>query len=75
MSYKAFASLKESIEIETIEKMSSKEINVLLNNQCEKMESLIGLLIEADEYLNTNSLTAIGHNSILHKKFKEAVNT
>lgn len=29
-----------------------------------------GLLREADEYLETNNLTSIGHGSILHKKFK-----
>jgi hypothetical protein len=28
------------------------------------------LLREADEYLETNNLTNIGHGSILHKKFK-----
>lgn len=35
-----------------------------------KNRRLRGLVIEADDYLDTNDLTSIGHGSILHKKFK-----
>lgn len=32
------------------------------------------LIKEASDYLDTNELTQISSNSILHKKFKEAIN-
>ena len=34
---------------------------------------LEALIKEADEYLNTNSMTSIGSGSILHNKFKQAL--
>lgn len=43
MSYKAFAALKEHVELETIKQMPPEQINKLLNDQHEKiklMESL-----------------------------------
>jgi hypothetical protein len=40
MSYKAFAALKEQVEIEVIERMSSKDINAMLNEQREKINEL-----------------------------------
>ena len=38
----------------------------------ERVGKLEALCKEADEYLNTNDMTNIGHGSILHKKFQEA---
>ena len=37
-----------------------------------KLEAAEALIKEADEYLDINKLTSIGHGSILHRKFKEA---
>lgn len=75
MSYKAFSALKEKAELAAIEGMTSSEINAVLNSQHDKIQALTKLIKEADEYLDTNSLTSIGSGSSLHKKFKDAINT
>lgn len=33
------------------------------------------LIREASHYLDTNNMTSIGHNSVLHRKFKDATDT
>lgn len=38
----------------------------------DQVDKLKELCKEADEYLNTNDMTSIGHGSILHRKFQEA---
>ncbi len=43
------------------------------NKQHARAEKLRAVVIEADEYLETNELTSIGHGSILHKKLKALV--
>ena len=53
--------------IENIKLQSSRDIAQ------EKIDDLINIVAEADEYLDTNKHTNIGNGSILHKKFKEAL--
>ena len=38
----------------------------------EGIRNIKSVLAEADQYLDTNHLTSIGHGSILHQRFKEA---
>ena len=40
MSYKAFAALKEHVDIEMLKTMSYEEINALLNKQKERIDEL-----------------------------------
>tara|TARA_R110000851_G_scaffold79972_1_gene176232 strand:+ start:467 stop:652 length:186 start_codon:yes stop_codon:yes gene_type:complete len=51
---------------------NKKKLNLdnLLSDRVCYLESLI---LEADDYLSTNNLTQISSGSILHHKFKEAL--
>ena len=56
-------------------KLSAKQAGKLYQKTMrleDEVKELKALLKEADEYLDTNSFTNIGHKSILHTKFKEA---
>ena len=50
--------------------LSSKDSVQILNHLNEENAEMKALLKEASDYLDTNNLTSIGHDSILHKKFK-----
>ena len=52
---------------------SRAHLEELLSEERAKTDHLKKLIAEASEYLDTNSFTNIGHGSILHRKFKEAV--
>lgn len=47
--------------------------NLCVRHHNAKVQELVELLKEADEYLNINHMTNIAHGSILHRKFQEAV--
>ena len=47
--------------------------NLCVQHQAVKVKELVDLLTEADDYLNTNNLTNIGHGSILHRKMQEVI--
>ena len=60
-------------------KCTCGKMHVLKRTLCEacyvkelgtKLEAAKAVIKEADEYLDTNDLTSIGHGSILHQKFK-----
>lgn len=44
-------------------------------SQDETLRATRAVIREADEYLDTNSFTNIGHGSVLHTKFKGAIGT
>ena len=60
--------------VEVSMKLSQKQAGKLymeamrLEDEIEKLKALIS---EASEYLDTNSMTSIGHGSVLHRKFKD----
>jgi hypothetical protein len=49
-----------------------KKVN-LDNSLLSRVSYLESLISEADKYLDTNNLTQISSGSILHNKFKEAL--
>ncbi len=48
-----------------------KSLEELSHNRIKKINEMKSVFKEADDYLNINEETSIGHNSILHKKFRE----
>lgn len=48
-------------------------VEFLKEKQTELFVQMEELLIECNDYLNTNNLTSIGHGSILHQKIKDLI--
>lgn len=49
---------------------NAHDIDCALQNMGLKIKAMEDLLMEANNYLNTNDLTSIGHGRILHKKIQ-----
>lgn len=53
MSYKAFASLKESVELDTIKEMSPEQINNILNKLYSENKKMKTAIEESRRYLDS----------------------
>lgn len=65
------AALRDKVATLTVERDEWKEKTH--DRYWQQVNKLTALIKEADDYLNTNKLTNIGHGSILHQKMKSAL--